>query len=189
MRRSDILLPGDHNAENYCTAVAATLGFAGDEAVRRVAKTFGGVRHRLQLVREKDGVRYYNSSIDSSPTRTAAALSALEGPVRIICGGYDKKLPFEPLAEALVKDKNVRTIILTGATREKIKAAIEAHPDYKSSGIEIIEKPDFTDAVLAAARSAHPGDAVLLSPACASFDAFANFEERGDRFAEIVNSL
>lgn len=189
MHRSDILLPGDHNAENYCTAVAATLGFAGDEAVRRVAKTFGGVRHRLQLVREKDGVRYYNSSIDSSPTRTAAALSALEGPVRIICGGYDKKLPFEPLAEALVKDKNVRTIILTGATREKIKAAIEAHPDYKSSGIEIIEKPDFTDAVLAAARSAHPGDAVLLSPACASFDAFANFEERGDRFAEIVNSL
>ena len=157
--------------------------------IREVARSFGGVEHRCEFVREFNGVKYYNSSIDSSPTRTEAALRAFHQKVIVICGGYDKKLPFEPLAEALVKDKNVRTVILTGATREKIKAAIAAHPGYKSSGIEIIEKPDFTDAVLAAAHSARPGDAVLLSPACASFDAFANFEERGNRFAEIVNSL
>lgn len=189
MKRADILLPGEHNAENYCTAVAATLGLASFEAAKKVARYFGGVKHRLELIREKDGVRYYNSSIDSSPTRTAAALSALDRPVRLICGGYDKKIPFEPLAEAIVRDKNVRTVVLTGATRDKIREALLARPEFAATGIELTVKPDFREAVLAAASAACPGDAVLLSPACASFDAFENFEKRGECFAETVRGL
>ncbi|MBE6587905.1 MAG: UDP-N-acetylmuramoyl-L-alanine--D-glutamate ligase [Ruminococcaceae bacterium] len=185
----DILLPGDHNIENYSTAIAATIDYATAEDVAKVASTFGGVRHRLELVREKEGVKFYNSSIDSSPTRTAAAISALSCPIRIICGGYDKNIPFEPLADALVNCKNIRTVVLTGATLEKIKDSLLSHPDFEKSGIELIEKKDFTEAVIACADSADAGDCVLLSPACASFDAFPNFEVRGERFKEIVAGL
>ncbi len=186
---SDILLPGEHNIENYSTAIAATLGYADKEAVEAVAKTFGGVRHRLELVREKDGVRYYNSSIDSSPTRTAAAISALSCPINIICGGYDKNIPFEPLAEALIASGNIKSVVLTGATLEKIKAAIIAHPDFEGSGITLMEKPDFREAVLCSASLAEVGECVLLSPACASFDAFKNFEVRGEAFKDIVAEI
>ena len=189
MKREDILLPGDHNAENYCTAVAATLDFAKTEDFIKVARTFKGVRHRLELVREKDGVKYYNSSIDSSPTRTAAAISALTCPIRIICGGYDKNIPFEPLADALIDCKNIKTVVLTGATLEKIEAALISHEGFEKSGIELIKEKDFTLAVKKCAESAVCGDCVLLSPACASFDAFKNFEERGEYFKNIVNEL
>lgn len=190
-----ILLVGAHNLENYSTAVAAVWALTDSDpsalaqAAEHVAKTFGGVRHRMELVRELGGVRYYNSSIDSSPTRTAAAISAHTCPIRIICGGYDKQIPFAPLARALISHGNIKTVVLTGATMEKIKAAILEEPGFAASGIELLCKPDFTEAVRAAASSAQPGDAVLLSPACASFDAFANFEKRGERFCEIVNSL
>ncbi|MBR4933092.1 MAG: UDP-N-acetylmuramoyl-L-alanine--D-glutamate ligase [Clostridia bacterium] len=183
---SDILLPGEHNIENYSTAIAATLGYADKESVADVARTFGGVRHRLELVREKDGVRYYNSSIDSSPTRTAAAISALTCPINIICGGYDKNIPFEPLADALIAAKNIKSVVLTGATLEKIKASLLAHPDFEASGIKLLEKPDFKEAVLCSASLASEGECVLLSPACASFDAFKNFEVRGEAFKDIV---
>ncbi len=185
----DVLLPGDHNIENYSTAIAATCDYATASDVASVASTFGGVRHRLELVRQKNNVKFYNSSIDSSPTRTAAAISALSCPIRIICGGYDKNIPFEPLADALVACKYIKTVVLTGATLEKIKASLLSHPDFEKSGIELMEKKDFTEAVIACAESAEAGDCVLLSPACASFDAFANFEVRGERFKEIVNSL
>ena len=186
---SDILLPGEHNIENYSTAIAATLGYADKEAVASVAKTFGGVRHRLELVREKNGVKYYNSSIDSSPTRTAAAISALSCPINIICGGYDKNIPFEPLAEALISSENIKSVVLTGATLEKIKASLLAHPDFEGAGIALYEKPDFKEAVLCSSSAAREGECVLLSPACASFDAFKNFEVRGECFKEIVAGL
>lgn len=191
VNRADIVLPGDHNAENYSTAIAATVmqGYADIDAVVKTAKTFPGVRHRFEFVGERGGARFYNSSIDSSPTRTAAAISNVSCPIRIICGGYDKKIPFEPLAEALISRGNVRTVVLTGATAEKIREAIVSHPEFKSSGIELLMKPDFKDAVIAAADSAESGDAVLLSPACASFDAFENFEKRGERFKEIAEEI
>ena len=124
---ADILLPGEHNAENYATAIAATLGFASLSDAAEVAKTFGGVRHRLELIRNEGGIKYYNSSIDSSPTRTAAAISALTVPINIICGGYDKNIPFEPLADALCACKYIKTVVLTGATMEKIKEALLSH--------------------------------------------------------------
>ena len=199
---SEILLPGAHNLENYSTAVAAVwalgkfvrkntaaVSVSLAQAAQTVASTFGGVQHRMELVREINGVRYYNSSIDSSPTRTAAAISAHTCPIRIICGGYDKKIPFAPLAKALIEHGNVKTVVLTGATMEKIKQALLEAPGFAESGIELLCRPDFEGAVRAAAESAQPGDAVLLSPACASFDAFENFEKRGERFREIVNSL
>ncbi len=191
----EILLPGAHNLENYSTAIAAVWALTDSapsvlaQAAKFVAGTFGGVRHRMELVRELDGVRYYNSSIDSSPTRTAAAISAHTCPIRIICGGYDKDIPFAPLAKALISHGNIKTVVLTGATMEKIKKAILEEPGFADSGIELLCRPDFEDAVHAAAGSADAGDAVLLSPACASFDAFANFEKRGERFCEIINSL
>lgn len=189
MMRSDILLCGDHNVENYCTAIAAVKGLASNEAAVSVARSFGGVVHRLELVRELHGVRYYNSSIDSSPTRTAAAISAVDRPIRIICGGYDKKIPFEPLAEALIANGNIKTVVLTGATGEQIGDTLKSHPRFASSGIKLEYRPDFYDAVMCASNSAESGDAVLLSPACASFDAFSNFEERGNCFKKIVNDL
>ncbi len=189
MKRVDILLCGGHNMENYCTAIAATLGMAGSEAVISVARTFGGVAHRLELIRELRGVRYYNSSIDSSPTRTAAAISAVDRPIRIICGGYDKNIPFEPLADALISHGNIKTVVLTGATKDKIEAALCSDPRFEASGIELEIRHEFRDAVLLAAEYAESGDAVLLSPACASFDAFANFEERGNYFRKIVEEL
>ena len=184
-----ILLPGEHNAENYCTAIAATLGRASAEAVRKVAENFGGVKHRMEFVRDIDGVRFYNSSIDSSPTRTAAAISSFKSPVVIICGGYDKNIPFEPLADALYSHGYIKTVVLTGATMEKIKEAMESHKSYSMSDIEIVCEFDFDAAVKAAAEAAVSGDSVLLSPACASFDAFENFEKRGERFRDIVRSI
>ncbi len=189
IKTADILIPGEHNAENYATAVAATWGRATVEAIRKVAMEFGGVKHRFQVVRRMDGVTYYNSSIDSSPTRTAAAISSLKCPVNIICGGYDKNIPFEPLAEALINHGNIKTVVLTGATMGKIEEALKGHEGFETSGIKVICEPDFKAATLAASREAKSGDAVLLSPACASFDAFENFEKRGEYFAQIVKGL
>jgi len=187
---SDIILPGRHNVENYMAAIAAVRGYAAPEDIAAVAASFRGVKHRLELVHETGGVSYYNSSIDSSPTRTAAALSAMGNrSLVVICGGYDKNLPFEPLAEALLQHGNIRAVVLTGATAEKIAAAIKAHPDLSSRSLSVVHKADFTEAVLAASDAAKEGDAVLLSPACASFDAFANFEKRGERFCEIVRAI
>ncbi len=185
---SSILLPGRHNLQNYMAAISATRGFVSSEAVKNIAESFGGVEHRCEFVREKDGVRYYNSSIDSSPTRTAAALSAFgDQRVVIICGGYDKNIPFEPLAVSLCR--HAKTVVLTGATAGKIKSAILACPEYSDGIFELAERPDFADAVHAASESAAEGDVVILSPACASFDTFKNFAQRGLRFKELVNGL
>lgn len=185
---SDILVPGKHNVENYMTAMGLVCGSVDPSVFSAVAREFRGVEHRLELVRTLHGVDYYNSSIDSSPTRTAAALSALHGKdIVIICGGYDKKLSFEPLAEAVCR--SCRAVVLTGATAGKIEAAILAHPSDRVGSPEIFRASDFTDAVLTAKAMAKRGGCVLLSPACASFDAFRNFAERGNTFRRIVENF
>lgn len=181
---ADILLPGRHNAENYMAAVGAVHGLVSGDDIRHVARNFTGVEHRCEFVREKDGVRYYNSSIDSSPTRTTAALNSFSQKVIVICGGYDKHIPFEPLAGPLCS--KAKTVVLTGATAPKIKAVIE---NFDGGKPVVLERPDFDEAVMTAAAAASAGDIVLLSPACASFDAFPNFEVRGNRFKEIINNL
>ncbi|MBQ2733949.1 MAG: UDP-N-acetylmuramoyl-L-alanine--D-glutamate ligase [Clostridia bacterium] len=189
----DILLPGKHNRENYMAACAAAIacGFAPEAvkaAMETVAPVFGGVEHRLELVREKDGVRYYNSSIDSSPTRTAAALSTFKDKNSIlICGGSDKNIPFAPLAENL--NLKAKAVVLTGEAGPKIDAALSACPLTEKSGLIIIREPNFDKAVYAASALAKEGDRVILSPACASFDAFPNFEVRGRHFKELIRKL
>lgn len=184
---SDILLPGRHNVENYMTAIVLTEGLVSLETVSKVATTFRGVAHRLELVREKNGVKFYNSSIDSSPSRTAAALGALPKAPIVICGGYDKKIPFDTLAKSLCE--KAKAVVLTGDTAEKIFAEITACADYDSARLPVMHKPDFSEAVIAAADLAQDGDIVLLSPACASFDHFKDFAARGEYFKEIVNGL
>ena len=184
---SDIKLSGIHNVENYMTAIAVTHGLVSPETVREIASSFGGVEHRLEFVREKDGVRYYNSSIDSSPTRTAAALSALDKAPIIICGGSEKNVSFEGLAIDLCT--RVKSVVLTGQSAPHILAEIEKCPSYDKEKLTVKHIPNFDEAVLAAANMAEKGDIVLLSPACASFDAFKNFEERGNRFKTIINGL
>lgn len=184
LRVDEILLPGVHNLENYMTAIALTEGLVSAESLLDVAKHFTGVRHRLERVRVLDGVTYYNSSIDSSPTRTAAALSALSQKPIVICGGADKNLSFEPLADVLCA--RAKAVVLTGATAEKIRTVLLSHPEVQSGELPIYRDPDFRGAVELARSIAKEGDTVLLSPACTSFDAFRNFEERGDVFCEIV---
>lgn len=184
---SDILLPGRHNVENYMSAIAVTRGFVSSETVREVARSFGGVEHRLELVREKNGVRFYNSSIDSSPTRTAAALSALPKKPIIILGGSDKNIPFDGLAIDVCQ--RTKAAIVTGESAQKILAEIERCPLYDGRAPIVKHIPDFDEAVKAAAEIAESGDIVLLSPACASFDHFKDFAQRGNYFKEIVRGL
>ncbi len=183
---SDIKIPGRHNVENYMTAIALTRGYVSNETVREIARSFGGVEHRCELVRTLDGVKYYNSSIDSSPTRTEAALRSFTQKVIVICGGYDKHIPYEPLAKPLIDC--AKTVVLVGATAPKIKDALLGCPDYAGSP-PLIEADSFEGAVLAAKNAAAPGDVVILSPASASFDLFRNFEERGNVFKKLVNEL
>ena len=186
LAKADIKLAGAHNVANYMAAIGATLGMVSREAVCKTAVQFGGVEHRLELFRELDGVKYYNSSIDTSPSRTIAALSAFSIKPIIICGGSDKHISFEPLALELCK--RAKAIVLTGQTAPAILAALKACPALDDE-LVIVTEGDFKSAVLAASRIAVSGDVVLLSPACASFDAFKDFEARGRAFKEIINSL
>ncbi len=183
----DILIKGIHNIENYMTAMAITYGLVDLDIYTKIAKSFGGVEHRLEFVRELNGIKYYNSSIDSSPTRTCAALSALDGKKIVICGGSDKNTPFEILASSLCTQ--VKCVVLTGETAPKIKKAILASSEYAKSKLILLECEDFDDAVKTAKEAAASGDTVILSPACASFDRFSNFEERGNHFKALVMSF
>lgn len=185
--RKEIILRGDHNVENYLAAICAVSGICSTDAVRKTATGFGGVRHRIEFVRNRDGVLFYNDSIGSSPTRTIATLRSFDSKVILIAGGYDKKLPFDTLADEL--PKRVKALFLTGATANAIKTALENNKDYDKEKLHVEIIDDFDMAVKAAAAYAKSGDCVVLSPACASFDKFKNFEVRGDRFISVVNSL
>ena len=173
--------------ENLLTAFCAVEDEVSIESMREVATTFGGVPHRSEFVREVDGVKYYNDSIASSPTRTIASLKAFEKPVILIAGGYDKQIPFEPLAEEAYS--NIKTLILVGATKYKIKEVFECVLKEKKISLEIILAENFDEAIYTAKAVAIPGDIVTLSPACASFDMFENFEVRGNKYKEIVMAL
>jgi UDP-N-acetylmuramoylalanine--D-glutamate ligase len=183
----DILLPGVHNIENYMAAILAVEGLVSDETVRKVASAFGGVEHRIELVRVKDGVRFYNDSIASSPSRTMAGLRSFPEKVLLIAGGYDKNIPYDELGPEICA--HVKGLYLGGATGPKIRAAVEAAPNYRSDAPEIVDCGDFETAVRRAAADAKPGDVVLMSPASAAFDQFKNFMVRGAFFKKIVMEL
>lgn len=186
MPRSDIVLPGMHNVENYMAALCAVSDLADADIVREVAKTFGGVEHRIELVRTLDGVRYYNDSIASSPTRTIAGLHAFDQKIILIAGGYDKQIPFDVLGPEILD--HVKHLVLCGSTAEKIKKAVINAPNYCGSP-QIVITETLEQAVLEARSKAKPGDIVSLSPACAAFDQFKNFMVRGKAYKAIVMSL
>ena len=180
----DILLPGVHNIENYMAAIAAVQGLVSDETVRKVASSFGGVEHRIELVRIKDGVRFYNDSIASSPSRTIAGLRSFDQKVILIAGGYDKNIPYDVLGPEICA--HVKILVLGGATGPKIREAVENCAGEKP---RIVECVDFAAAVRAAADAAQSGDVVLMSPASAAFDQFKNFMVRGAFFKKMILEL
>ena len=184
----DIRIPGMHNVENYFAAISAVWGLVDVDVIVKVAKEFGGVAHRAEFVREYKGVKYYNDSIASSPTRTACGtLSLYDEKIAIIAGGYDKHIPYEPLG-SVINDK-VKMLILLGDTAPKIEEAVRSAANFDEAAIRIINVTNMEEAVQAAVENTAEGDIVSLSPASASFGLYKNFEERGNHFKAIVNGL
>lgn len=184
-----IKIPGMHNAENYMAAIAAVHDFVGKDTIQKIASEFGGVEHRLEFVRELDGVKYYNSSIDSSPNRTVNALSVFKEKVILIAGGKDKGIPYDAIGEPI--EEKVKVLVLIGATSDKIYDAVmkNAQEKHINSAVKILRAESYEQAVDMARENAENGDNVILSPASTSFDRFKNFEERGNLFKKIVNEL
>ena len=185
MTTADIRLPGVHNVENYLAAIAAVDGLVPDGIIRDFAREFGGVEHRIELIRTRKGVRWYNDSIASSPSRTIAGLNSFAEKVILIAGGKDKGIPYDALGP--VVNQHVKLLILCGATAGVIRRSVEQAENY--AGLEIVDVDDYHQAVSLADSRAGEGDVVILSPASTSFDRFANFMERGRAFKEIVNEL
>ena len=187
MNQSEIRIPGLHNVENYLAAISAVWGEVSADTIRKIAREFGGVEHRIEFVRELDGVKWYNDSIASSPSRTVAGLKAFRQKIILLAGGYDKKIPFEPMVPYVLE--KVKALILMGLTAPKIEAAVRAGEGFDENLLPIYHAENLEDAVRIAREISGPGDIVSLSPACASFDAFPNFEVRGRRFKELVEEL
>ena len=187
MPRSEIKLRGLHNVENLLAACAAVWGLVPVSVMRQIGSTFTGVEHRIEPVRLLDGVQYYNDSIASSPTRTIAGLRSFDQKIILIAGGYDKKIPYEPLAPEILA--HVKTLILMGATGPRIEAAVRALPAFADSDLTILHADGMQQAVELARGAAKPGDIVSLSPASASFDLYPNFEVRGRDYKRIVMAL
>ena len=185
---NDIKIPGNHNIENYLAAISAVWGFVKIEDIVYVAKNFNGVEHRAEFVREVNGIKFYNDSIASSPTRTASGtLSLYDKKIIMIAGGYDKKIPFDELGPVIVN--KVKTLILMGDTANKIEAAVKGATAYSLGNPNIIKVNSMEEAVQKSFQAAESGDIVSLSPACASFDMYKNFAARGKHFKELVNNL
>lgn len=192
VRESDIRIKGRHNVENYLAAIAATADLVDFESVANVARNFGGVEHRMEFVRNLDGVNFYNDSIGTSPTRTMAGLIAHEGDIVLIAGGKDKNLDYDKLGE-VIKAK-VKVLVLIGATADKIEASLRKAFGDKEPTIPIVRQDTYEGAVkgaFALARGIRRDKdvSVILSPASTSFDMFKNFEERGNLYKSIVASL
>ncbi len=185
--KDDIKLIGMHNVDNMLAAFCATRGEVSIETLRKIASSFTGVEHRTEFIGEVDGVKYYNDSIASSPTRTIAGLKGFNRPIILIAGGYDKNIPFDTLAKEGFE--YIKGLILVGLTKDKIRGEFEKEMVLRGKNIPIYEAKTFEDTVEIARRIAQTGDIVSLSPACASFDMFPNFELRGRRFKELVNNM
>jgi UDP-N-acetylmuramoylalanine--D-glutamate ligase len=187
LSRGDIRLPGLHNVENVmaAAAIAADVGCAA--SIPEAARVFAGVEHRCQLIRELGGVRYYNDSKATGPDQTIAALRGFpsDPSVILIAGGSDKHVPFDGLGGEIARA--VKLLILTGPTGPKIEATVRRESGERRP--DVVYAEDLPEAVRTAANAAVPGDAVLLSPASASFNAYRNFVARGDHFKELVQAI
>lgn len=186
MNRKDIIIPGDHNIENYCTAISAVWGAVSSETMKSIAQTFGGVEHRIEFVREYNGVRYYNDSIATSPSRVISGLKAFGTKIIVLMGGSDKGNDMSEMVPYILK--YVKLLVLNGATADKIYHSIVENPDYNDSGLEIIKTSTMQEALEIAKSKAVSGDIVSLCPACPAFDQFKTFEYRGREFKKIINA-
>ncbi len=186
-KKEDIVIKGIHNIENYLAAFIATKDDVKIETMKKVAETFVGVEHRCEFVREVEGVKYYNDSIASSPTRTLAGLIAFEKRCILIAGGYDKNIPFEPLAKE--GHLYIKELILMGDTKYKIEDAFKQLKKDSGIHVPIIIVETLEEAVKKSKEIAENGDVVTLAPACASFDMFDNFAQRGIKYKELVMNL
>ena len=187
LAQKDVKLRGLHNIENLLAAAAAVWGEVPVEAIQLVGSSFTGVEHRIEPVRVLDGVTYYNDSIGTSPTRTIAGLRSFDQKVILIAGGYDKHIPYEPLAPEITA--HVKNLVLMGATGPRIEKAVREDPNFHEAELPIQHADNMQHAVELARACAKPGDIIILSPASASFDLYPNFEVRGREFKSIVNAL
>lgn len=187
LNTKDAKLRGIHNAENMCAAIAATKRFVSTEIQAKAIKNFSGVEHRLEYIKEINGTKWYNDSIASSPTRTIAGLNSFKENIVLIAGGYDKHLDYTPIAKPIVE--NVKELILLGQTANKIYSAVTYELKFSKKELPIYKVSTLEEAVETAQKISKKGDIVLFSPASASFDMFKNFEERGNKFKQIVNKL
>lgn len=187
VHESQVALRGKHNLENLLAAFCAVNGDVPFEVMKKVAMEFKGVEHRIEPVRELKGVQWFNDSIATSPTRTIAGLASFDKKICIIAGGYDKKIPYEPLAKPVLD--HVKLLVLMGQTGPVIEKAVREHEDFPSSDIEILHADSMEQAVQLMYENTQPGDIVSLSPASASFDLYPNFEERGRHYKNLVNRL
>lgn len=187
IERSELKVPGNFNGENLLTAIAACADVINQADIQKVTQEFRGVPHRCELIRELDGVKYYNSSIDSSPNRTIQTLSVFDGNVVMIAGGKDKNIPYDAIGPVICE--KVKVLILIGPTAEKIETAVRNCDKFDEKNIKIFHFNNYKDAVQCAYENSVSGDCVLLSSASTSFDLFRNFEERGKVFKELVLGL
>ena len=187
VHKDDIRIPGMHNVENFLGVIAALWGDVDTADIVKVAREFGGVEHRIEFVRELKGVKWYNDSIATSPTRVLAGLRSFNQKIIVLAGGYDKKIPFEPMAETVCE--RVKLLILMGVTAQKIEKAVTSAKNYNPENIRILHADSMEQAVQLAYENAETGDIVSLSPACASFDLYPNFEVRGQHFKRLVKEL
>lgn len=183
---SSVLLRGRHNQENALAAAAVALAAGvSPDAIAGAVGTFRGVQHRLELVAELNGAKYFNDSIATTPERTLAGLRSFQEPVVLLLGGRDKKLPLEEMSrEAL---ERCRGIVLFGEAAELLEDALRREPNPRN--VPIIRDSDLEQAVSTASELAQPGDVVLLAPACTSYDAYENFERRGEHFRALVQQI
>lgn len=182
-----IKIPGMHNVENYCTAISTVWGLVSAENMKKIAETFGGVEHRIEFVREFKGVKYYNDSIATSPSRVISGLNAFNQKIIMICGGSDKGNEMSQMVPLILK--KVKLLVLNGATAEKIYDAVVSDENYKNSGLKIEITDTMEHALMIAKDFAKSGDIVSLCPACPAFDQFKTFEYRGRKFKELVNGF
>ena len=187
VHQDEVALRGKHNLENLLAAFCAVNGDVPYEIMAKVAREFKGVEHRIEPVRTLNGVQWFNDSIASSPTRTIAGLKSFPQKICIIAGGYDKKIPYEPLAQPVID--NVKLLVVMGQTGPAIEKVVREHPDFEKSGIKILRAESMEQAVQLMYENTQPGDIVSLSPASASFDFYTNFEVRGRHFKKLVNEL
>lgn len=187
MNKNDIIIPGMHNVENYCTAITAVWGLVPIEIMKNIARTFGGVEHRIEFVREFRGVKYYNDSIATSPSRVISGLNAFNQKIIMICGGSDKGNDMSQMVPLILK--KVKLLVLNGATAQKIYDAVLADENYPSSGLKIEKTDTMQNALEIAKNNAVSGDIVSLCPACPAFDQFKTFEYRGRAYKKLVNDF